>query len=120
MECNYHKILERLIVAIWERIDQPYHWRFFDLWLADESDLDNVYIHVFQEILGETFNEEQIAKIKNIGINLEKIIRKWYNKWKLNNSTLEISKRCLKQKIYEYLIYQLNKQDIIVIIGNSC
>jgi len=123
MDCKYHNILEKLNQVIWERIDDHYDWVFFGYWLGDESDLGDYYKETFEDFLDEPLTERQIVLIKKKGINLETMIGKWCHKWNTNNPELQdqkLPKSCLKVKIYEYIIYQLNKRDIIEIIGEPC
>jgi hypothetical protein len=123
MDCKYHIILESLHAVIWERIDIHYIHNFFQYWLGDQSNLGGLYKEIFEEILEEPLTDIQISLLEKKGENLETIIGKWSNKWKENNPEVQnqqLPKSCLKIKIYEYLIYQLNKQDIREIIGNYC
>jgi hypothetical protein len=123
MECKYHSILESLHQVVWERIDSHYDWDLFWFWLGDESNLAELYTETFEEVLESQLTEEQNTLLKKKGENLEKMIFKWNDKWKNNNPDLQnqkLPKSCLKIKIYEYILYQLNKGDIRGIIGNPC
>jgi len=120
MECKYHTIIEQLNEIIWERIDSYYLSPYFYFWLGDQSNLGKRYKETFEEIMEEPLSEEQIALIKKKGDNLETMIHKWCNRWKNNNQNEELPSSCLKIKIYEYIIYQLNKRDLREIIGISC
>jgi len=123
MECTYHNILEKLHEVIWERIDNHYDWTFFDYWLGDESNLKECYKEIFEEIMEEPLTDEQNNLLDKKGRNLETMIGKWCYKWKTNNPELQeqkMPKLCLNRKIYEYIIYQLNKSDIKQITGNPC
>jgi hypothetical protein len=123
MECKYHRILQKLHETVWNRIDSYYDWDFFWYWLGDESALGRRYREVFEEILEEPLTESQINLLNNKGGNLETMIGKWDSKWKENNPNLgneKIPRPCLKVKMYEHIIYQLNKPDILQIIGNRC
>jgi hypothetical protein len=123
MECNYHNILETLSVVVWERIGTHYDWPFFGFWLGDESYLGDLYKETFEEIIGNQITETQITLLKKKGENLEKMIHKWCHAWKMSHQELQdqqLPESCLKIKIYEYIIYQLNKQDLREIIGERC
>jgi hypothetical protein len=123
MECIYHNILEQLHHVVWERIDNHYDWNMFGYWLGDESDLAGLYKETFEEIIGESLTEAQNTLLEKKGGNLETMIGKWSYRWKTNHPELQeqkMPKSCLKVKIYEHLIYQLNKSDIREIIGNPC
>jgi len=123
MECKYHNILEKLHEVVWERINNHYDWEFFDYWLGDESNLSRRYKDTFEEFIEEPLTEAQNALLEKKGNNLETMIGKWCGKWKINNPLLQNQKlpqSCLKIKIYEYIIYQINKADIRQIIGNPC
>lgn len=123
MECKYHKVLEKLHDAIWIRINNYYDWEFFGYWLGDESNLAGYYREVFEEILDEPLTESQINLLNKKGENLENMIGKWLSKWIENNPNIQnqkMPKSCLNVKMYEYIIYQLNKPDMIILIGNKC
>jgi len=123
MECNYHNILENLHQVVWQRISAHYDWIFFWYWLGDESYLGDLYKETFEEILEEPLTGMQNDLLQKKGENLEKMIGKWCNKWKTNNPELQnqqLPESCLKTKIYEYIIYQLNKPDLTELIGNRC
>jgi len=123
MECNYHKIIEGLNEVIWDRIDSYYDWEMFRYWLGDESELGEFYVDVFEEILQTQLTEENRELIKKKGYNLEVMIGKWCAKWKSNHPETENEKlpsNCLKIKINEYIINQMNKPDILAIIGSPC
>jgi hypothetical protein len=123
MECKYHTILDMLHAAIWERIDTHYDWVFFGYWLGDDSNLGFYYKETFEQIVEEPLTEEQNTLLEKKGSNLEIMICKWLSKWKTNNPEPPNEKMpgfCLKIKIYEYIIYQLNKADIREIIGIPC
>jgi hypothetical protein len=123
MECKYHNILEKIHEVLWVRINNHYDWEFFDYWLGDESNLSGCYKDTFEEFIEEPLTEAQNALLEKKGSNLEKMIGNWCYKWKKNNPELDnekLPKSCLKVKIYEYIIYQLNKADIRQIIGNPC
>lgn len=123
MDCIYHKILEKLNDIIWEIIENEYDSPYFSLWLGDESYLGRIYKETFEEILEGPLTDTQISIIEKNGVNLEIIINKWCKKWKTNNPELQnqkLPKYCLKIKIYEYIIYQLNRSDLSEIIGRPC
>jgi len=120
-------VLEWLNDVIWERIDSHYDWVFFELWIGDESNLGRRYKESFEEIIEgihqETLTEIQKTLLEKKGENLETMICKWCYKWKLNHPDVQnqkLPKSCLKIKIYEYIIYQLNKPDLRQIIGPPC
>ncbi len=123
MECKYHTILEQLHEAVWERIENHYDWPLFSYWLGDDSELGSIYKEVFQEVIEEQLTEEQNMLLEKKGVNLEKMISKWCANWKENHPDFQEQKMphsCLRVKIYEYIICQLNKADIREIIGNPC
>jgi len=123
MECKYHTILESLNEVVWGRIESYYNWEMFELWLGDESNLARRYKETFEQVVETPLTEEQIALLEKKGYNLEVMIGKWCSKWKTSHPDLQNEKMpesCLKLKIYEHIIYQLNRPDIIAIIGPSC
>ena len=78
---------------------------------------------VFEEILGSPLSDVNRELIKKKAYNLEVMIGKWCYKWMQDNPDLENEKlpsNCLKIKIYEYIFNQMNKADIIAIIGLPC
>jgi len=111
-DCNYHRIFNNLYFRIYERIDHHYDWEFFDYWLGDESNLDRIYKEVFQQVMGNIFNEEQEAFLEKKGRNLQNMIGTWKVKCP--------SKSCVFSKMQEYISYQLKKKDIVALIGHSC
>lgn len=123
MECKYHTILNSLYEVIWDRIESHYNWSMFCYWLGDESDLATRYKETFEQVVETPLTPEQIKLLEKKGCNLEVMIGKWCGKWKENHPHLEnetMPESCLKLKIFEHIIYQLNKPDIIAIIGPSC
>jgi len=123
MECKYHKILEELYQSLLHRVESHYEWPYFEYWLGDESYLGNIYKEKVEEILEEPLTEGQKALLEKKGENLETRIHKWCSTWKTNNPELQNQRMpitCLRVKIYQYLLYQLNKADMIAIIGNPC
>ena len=123
MECKYHNILKNLHEALWLRIDNYYNWEFFDYWLGDESNLGGPYKETFEEILQEPLTEAQNTLLEKKGGNLETMIGKWCSKWHANNPGLQgqkMPKSCLKVKMYEYIVYQLNRKDLKELVGTCC
>jgi nitrogen fixation protein len=123
MECNYHRILDILYDNVWERINDHYEWQFFWYWLGDESNLSRIYKESFEQVIGQ-LTPEQIVIVEKKGVNLEKAIGKWGGKWNTDHPDLPNDTNmpilCLMQKIREYIVYQLNKPDIVAIIGREC
>lgn len=94
----------------------------FRYWLGDESDLARVYKESFEGVIGQ-LTPEQIELVEKKGMNLEKTIEKWGGKWKTDHPALPNEKMpitCLMHKIREHIVYQLNKPDIVAIIGRQC
>lgn len=123
LDCLYHTILYKLNENIWNRIENRYDWDCFFYWLDDESNLAKIYVESFQEHIEESLSDEQITLLQKKGYNLEKMIEKWCTKWHENNpifQTIKMPKSCLKLKIFEYIICQLKKKDIVAIIGEYC
>ena len=122
-ECKYHTALETLADTIWERINDHYDWDVFDYWLGDESNLGKIYQETFQFLLGTDFTDEHQTLLEKKGENLEITIAKWLSTWKQKHPNLpneKMPKSCLRNKIYQYIIYQLNKPDLKPLIGNPC
>lgn len=111
-DCNYHRIFYNLYFRIHERIDDHYDWEMFSYWLGDESNLGRIYKEVFQQIMGNIFNEEQQAFLEKKGRNIESMIATWRLRCP--------SKSCVFSKMQEYISYQLKKKDIVALIGHSC
>lgn len=123
IECKYHTALESIFDTVWDKIESHYDWEFFNYWLGDESNLGRIYKETFFFLLGETFTEEQQSRVEKKGQNLEGVIIKWLTTWKQQHPNLpneKMPKSCLRNKIYQYIIYQLNKPDMRQIIGNPC
>jgi hypothetical protein len=123
IECKYHTALETIYDTVWEKIDSRYNWDVFDYWLADESNLGRIYEETFHLLLGDAFTDEHKSLLGKKGDNLEATIGKWLSTWKQNHPNLpneKMPKSCLRNKIYQYIIYQLNKPDLRILIGSSC
>jgi hypothetical protein len=123
MECIYHRIIERLNEVILEEIDCYHNWAICGYRFGNESVFGKRYINVFEEILETQLSEENRTLIKIEEYDLDLMIAKWCAKWRSNRSMSELEKvpiNCLKLKIYEYIFNQMNKPDIIAIIGVPC
>lgn len=100
-------------MQVMESLIEHYDWQFFEWWLGDESYFDQTYKNVFQSELATELTQQQTEIIEKSGRNLEDKIRKWT----FNN---EIDIEDLSHKIYEYITYQLKRQNIRDIIGVAC
>ncbi len=123
MDCKYHTILSKLNECLWDRINSRYDWELFWYWLGDESALASRYKNIFEEVLNITLSDEQSTIVRKLGYNMEHMIGVWSQKWHIKHPELqnqEMPKFCLKQKMHEFLIYQLNKKKIRSIIDDYC
>lgn len=123
MDCRFHSYLGMLNEAIFERLDSHYDWELFRYWLGDESNLSKVYTDTYELVFQTELTVEQKNILIKKGDNLEEKIRKWRSQWKAKHPELTneyISLYCLKIKIQEYLIYQLNKPEVTAFLGEPC
>jgi hypothetical protein len=126
-DCPYHIFLRSITHQVNESLDEHYEWQLFDYWLGDDSNFGRIYRDCislyFSEFLNTPLTQEQLNIIENKGRNLEQTISKWLQKWKRNHPTLPNEKMplsCLKDKVGEYIAYQLKQRDIRQIVGNPC
>jgi hypothetical protein len=125
-ECKYHLLLSTLYERISARLESYYDWEMFNYWIGDESAFASRYRETFVVIFAifhEGLTPEQLENIEKKGRNLEEQIPKWLQKWRTAHPNLPNEKMpfsCLKNKIYEYIIYQFRQRDLKELIGNPC
>ena len=125
-ECKYHVLSTSISEQIYEKIENHYDWDFFYYWLGDstETNFADCYREGFESLCFlyslPDLSQEQIELVENKGRNLEEAIGKWFTKFHISRPNEKIPLQCLKQKINEYVSYQLKKPEIRRIIGNPC
>jgi hypothetical protein len=127
-ECKYHALLNSLYERICYKVASHYDWEFFDFWIEDETegnfprDYREIFIITFASFNQAPLTQEQIDKIESKGRNLHTVISKWLTKWETPNqgTNEKMPFSCLKNKIYEYIVYQLKQKDLKTLVGNPC